>query len=227
VVFAVAFFVARYGNEAYEQVPRGELAATDYVYAHDGAGARLVWLSPAPAADNTPQMPWQYRDIEKVDYIAAPAPRDPASVAGLVTRLRGLGPGSYLITTRTQETYLQQAASYRPGWGGRFRAALAAAPGVHVAFADRDAVVYALRWPAGTPMQPVNPDVGGTAVRATVWTPVGLIALWVLFVVLVAREFTRVCAPAPRRSLRILTFVSLPLLALLLLVVAERFIVLS
>src|SRR5260370_18236426 len=123
------------------------MAVADYVAAQEGAGARLVWLSRAPAADNTPQMPWQCLDIEKVGYIAAPAPRDPASVAGLVTRLRGLGPGSYLITTRTQETYLQQAASYRPGWGGRFRAALSAAPGVHGAVAHRDAGVYALRWP--------------------------------------------------------------------------------
>ena len=75
IVFVVAFFVARYGNEAFEQVPRGELTAMNYIYAHDSAGTRLVWLSPAPTVDNTPQMPWQYRDIEKVDYIAAQAPQ--------------------------------------------------------------------------------------------------------------------------------------------------------
>ncbi len=161
VVFVLAFFVARYGNEAYEQVPRGELTAADYVYAHDSAGARLVWLSPDPAVDNTPQMPWQYRDIEKVDYIAAQAPRDPANVAGLVATLRSLGPGTYLMTTRTQETYLEQAVSYPPGWGSRFRADMAAAPGVRAAFADRDAVVFAMHWPPGAPTRPLNVSVGG------------------------------------------------------------------
>ena len=199
----------------------------NYVYAHDSAATRLVWLSPAPAVDNTPQMPWQYRDIEKVGYIAAQAPQDPASVAGLVSTLRALGPGTYLITTRTQETYLEQAASYPPGWGGTFRARMAAAHGVRVVFADHDAVVYALRWPRGTPATPLTINVGGPTVVATAWTPAGLIVLALLVLVLAAREFARVCLPEPRRFVRPLTLVSLPLLMLLAAVVVERFIVLS
>ncbi len=227
LVFVGAFFVARYGNEASEQVPRGELTAMNYIYAHDSAGTRLAWLSPAPAVDNTPQMPWQYRDIEKVDYVPAQAPQDPANVAGLVSNLRALGPGSYLITTRTQETYLEQAASYPPGWGSRFRARMAAAPGVRVVFADHDAVIYALRWPPGTPTRPFTINTGGPGIGATPWTPAGLVALGLLIFVLAAREFVRVCLP-PRRWLRqILTLASLPLLAALLAVVVERFIVLS
>ena len=172
-------------------------------------------------------MPWQYRDIEKVDYIAAQAPRDPANVAGLVATLRSLGPGTYSMTTRTQETYLEQAVSYPPGWGSRFRADMAAAPGVRAAFADRDAVVFAMHWPPGAPTRPLNVSVGGGSIGATLWTPVGLTVLGLLLLMLMTREFARVCHPAPRRLLRILTLASLPLLALLLLAVAERFIALS
>src|SRR5260370_37869832 len=91
VVFAVAFFVARYGNEAYEQVPRGELAATDYVYAHDGAGGRLGWVSPAPPAGNTPQRPVQDPGIRKGGQLAAPAARDPARGSGVGHPAAGLG----------------------------------------------------------------------------------------------------------------------------------------
>ncbi len=77
LILPVAFFLARYGNEAFEQVPRGELAATDWVYAHDAHGVRLLWLSSAPAIDVTPQMPWSYRDIGKVVYIPSLGPARP------------------------------------------------------------------------------------------------------------------------------------------------------
>ena len=227
LVLVVAFFVARYGNEAFEQVPRGELTAMNYIYSHDSAGTRLAWLSPAPSVDNTPQMPWQYRDIEKVDYIPAQAPQDPASVTGLVGTLRTLGPGSYLITTRTQETYLQQAASYQPGWGSQFRAHMAAAPGVQVVFADHDAVIYALRGQLGAHEKPLVLNTRGFGIVATPWTPAGLIVLGLLVLVLAAREFARVCLPPQRWLRQTLTLASLPLLAALLAVVVERFIVLS
>jgi len=225
-VLAVAFFVARYGNEAYEQVPRGELTAMNYVYAHDSQGARLVWLSPAPAIDNTPQMPWQYRDIEKVDFIAAQAPHSPANVAGIVSTLRDLGPGTYLITTRTEETYLEQAASYPPGWGDRFRVGLAAAPRVRVAFANHDAAIFTLQWPPGTTPKPPAINAAGPALRTTAWTVADLAVFDLLVAVLLAREFTRVWRVGPRPP-RALTVASVPLLALLLAVVIERFVTLS
>ena len=118
VVAVLLFFVARYGNEAFERTPAGELTAMNYLYAHDSAGIRVLWTSELPAVDDTPQIPWQYRDIARTDYIAELAPTSPTQVAGLVTDLRAMGPGSYLITTTTQETYLAQAANYPASWGG-------------------------------------------------------------------------------------------------------------
>ena len=83
-------------------------------------------------------MPWSYKDINKVLYLPVQAPLHPADVSGLVRGLRSSGPGTYLIATRTQETYLQQAAGYPPG-GEPFRQLMRAEPGVRVVFANSTA----------------------------------------------------------------------------------------
>ena len=113
----VIFFVPRYGNESFERTPVGEVAATNYLSAHDSQGIHVLWLSEDPVNDDTPQIPWQYKDIEKIDYEPHQAPLNPASVATIVAQLRASGPGSYVMTTTTQEEYLEQAASYQPNWG--------------------------------------------------------------------------------------------------------------
>jgi hypothetical protein len=222
LVLPVAFLLARYGNEAFEQVPPGELTAANWVYAHDARGVRLLWLSPTPSTADTPEMPWSYRDLSKVDYLPELAPRDPARVGGVVSALRSAGPGSYLMTTRTQVADLQQTASYAPGWGQQFNAIMAATPGVRVAFADASSVIYTLRWPPGAVPRPLAVSTGGPVHHAATWTLAGLIVLGLLLVLLAAAEFSRVCRPASR-LIRPLTLASLPLLVLLLGVVALRF----
>ena len=226
VAAVLLFFVARYGNEAFERTPADELTAMNYLYAHDSAGIRVLWTSELPAVDDTPQIPWQYRDIARTDYIAELAPTSPTQVAGLATDLRAMGPGSYLITTTTQETYLAQAANYPVSWGRQFRAAMASYPGVKVAFSDRDAVVYTYRWPAGTRTQPL-PPVTGSPGHPTAWTPIGLAGLGLLLLVLAAREYSRIWPPTSRWLTRSLALAPLPLLAFFVFVVIIRFVVLS
>jgi hypothetical protein len=227
VAMVLGFFVARYGNEEFEQTPPGEVAAFNYLYAHDQGGIRLLWLSPNPAVDNTPQMPWEYRDIEKIEFLPELAPPDPGGLSSLVATLRAQGPNSYLITTSTQETYLTQEASYESGWGTQFRAQMAATPGVRVVYANADAVIYALRFPAGTPAHPLAQSTASPPARATIWTPAGLAVLVLLLLVLIAREFARICLGAPRRIMRWLTVISLPLLVAFVVVVSMRFIVIA
>ena len=227
VVFVMTFFVARYGNEVFEQTPRGEIAAFDYLYAHDQPSIRLLWLSPAPVGDNTPQMPWEYRDIEKIEFLPELAPRDLAGVSSLIATLREEGPDSYLITTSTQENYLTQEANYGPGWGAAFRAVMAATPGVRIVYANADAVIYTLRFPPGTAANPPVIATASPVSRGTVLTPIGLAVLVLLLLVLVAREYVRVCLGAPRRLIRMLTLTSLPLLVAFVVIVVLRFIVIS
>ena len=226
VAAILVFFVARYGNEAFEQTPPGEVAAMNYIYAHDSSGVRLAWLSVPPAAGATPDMPWQYRDLEKVTYVPENAPFNPAQVSGLVADLRAMGPGSYLITTSTQEAFLEQGAGYPVGWGQEFRADMRAFPGVRVAYADSTAVIYTLHWPRGAAAPPLPASFGSPA-PSNIWTPIGLAVLAVLLALLAAREFLRVWYPDPRRMIRWLTFCSLPVLLLFVAVVIIRFVVLS
>jgi len=227
VSLAVLFLVARYGNDAFEQVPPGELAAMNYIYAHDHGGISLLWLSQPANVNATPEMPWQYRDITSVQFVAKQASRNPSDVAGVVTALRKLGRGSYLITTATEAAYLRQTGSYPADWATRFRAAMAAAPGIRVVFSNRTAAVYATRLPRGAPRARAAVSVGSAVSDSTAWTPVGLAVLALALLVLAMRAFIAECAPARRQLLRPLTLVSLPLLVLLILVVAERFVMLS
>jgi hypothetical protein len=225
LVLPVSFFLARYANEAYEQVPQGELAATNWVYAHDAHGVRLLWLSTAPEIDVTPQMPWAYRDLTKVAYVPALAPRDPARVNDLVSTLRRAGPGSYLIATQTQVAAMQQTADYSSGWGQRFERTMAATRGVRVVFSTGSAVVYTLRWPSDASRQPLGPGPVSATAHPFSWTESGLIALWVLLAMMAMIEFIRLWHPSAR--LRLIWIASAPLFLLLLSDIALRFVVLS
>jgi hypothetical protein len=227
VVLTGGFFLARYANEAFEQVPGGELTAMDYLYAHDAAGARLLWLSSSPATAGTPAMPWQYRGIGKIDYVPVPAPPNPGSTRHLVAAIRHSGPGSYLMVTRTQVIELQQSAGYPSGWWQQFRRHMGASHGVRVVFANSDAAIYTVHWPRHTARRPLaaSPAAHGLALTGR-WAGVGLLVLVLLLAVLVAREFIAVGRPSPPRSARLLGWVSLPLIAVLAVIIAERFITL-
>jgi hypothetical protein len=102
---------------------------------------------------------------------------------------------------------------------------MAATPGVQVVYANSDAVIYALEFPAGTPVQPISLSTASPPEASTIWTPIGLAVLILLLLVLTLREYVRVCLGAPRRIIRMLTVTSLPLLVAFIVVVVMRFIV--
>jgi len=222
LVLPTGFILARYGNEAFEQAPPGELAAMNWIYAHDADGARVLWLSTTPDLDITPDMPWDYAGQDKVVYIPTLAPSDPGRVAGLISALRSAGPDSYLIVPQTEVASLQQTASYAPDWGRRLNAAMSAAPGMQVPFSSGSAVVYTLDWPPGARPQPLGLTVAGPALGPVGWNFAGVILFWLALALLTAREFIRVCRPGDR-LIRPCTLASLPLLALLAAVIVLRF----
>ena len=226
VAATLVFFVARYGNEAFEQTPPGEVSAMNYIYAHDSSGLRLAWLSSPPTAGATPEMPWQYQDLEKVSYVPELAPLNPAQVSGLVADLRAMGPGSYLITTSTQEASLEQGAGYPVGWGQEFRAKMRAFPEVRVAYANSTAVIYTLHWPRGAAATPLPASTGASA-PSNIWTPIGLAVLAVLLALLAGRELLRIWHPDPRRMIRWFTLCSIPVLLFFVAVIIIRFVTLS
>ncbi len=226
VGLAEVFLLARYGNEAFEETPAGEYAAMNYIYDHDGQGTAVLWISRPSGVNATPQMPWQYRDIAKVGFLAHQAPRNPANVTALVDRLRRLGRGAFLITTRTESTFIAQTVGFPASWEQKFRAALSGAPRLRQVFANKDAAVYQARLPASAP-KVQRPDLATSPTKSTIWSPIGIGLLIAALLLLTAREFIRECVPSRRWMLEPLAIATLPVLALFIFAIAERFVMLS
>ncbi|MFC5148553.1 lipopolysaccharide biosynthesis protein [Streptomyces aureoversilis] len=230
LVLIFGFLVARWGNESFERVRPGEVAAMDYVYAHDEPTVRLLWMSSDPSKNVTPAMPWGARDMERVHYDATLAPRDPARVDDLVTALRKAGPRAYLMVNRGQSVYLELDAGYAADWDSRMRFTLDGRPELRRVLVNDDAALYELKdRPAGEAPQP-RPGPAGPRVT---WTPVSVIgglAAVALLVLLAAREVLRVVARPGVRQLRWLQgsyWFALPLLLVLLASLVHRFATMS
>lgn len=220
------FLVARWGNETFERTRPGEVAAMNWVYAHDKPTVRLLWLTQDPVNDVTPALPWGAKDMERVDYVPTSAPTDPVLVSGLVKSLKDAGPNSYLMIDRSQVTYLQLDAGYSAAWERRLIENLDDRQDLTKSYVNDDVTVYAMRKrPAGAVPQP-HPGPIGPIVTWTPWSVVGALAAVVLVLLLTAREVVRVAVRPGVRQLRLLqgTFwFALPLLAVVLASLVQRF----
>ena len=228
VVLAMAFLVARYGNEKFERVTSDEVAAMHYVYANDEPSARVLYLVPFLNREVTPTIPWRERDIHLVEYREALAPRDPTQINHLIAQLREMGPQTYLIASRGQASYLELAHGYPADWGQRFRAALDKSRQLKRVFESRDAAVYVLRsYPRGTEVPPPLPlDLVGD--RGTPLTPYGIGALVVGWIAFFGYEVLRLGdLERTRRARRRFLAVAIPAAVVAVAVVVERFIVLG
>jgi hypothetical protein len=220
------FMVARYGNEAFERTPPSEYAAMNYIYDHVGSGTAVLWVSRPAGMAATPQMPWEFKEIGKVRFASRYAPLHPADVDQVVAGLRELGRGAFLITTHTESEFISQTAGFATDWDARFRAALSADPALRLVYSGPEAAVYQARLPASAPRASAG-AIATAPSRSTIWSPIGIGALIAALLLLGSREFIRVCVPSRGRLLTPLALLSLPVLALLLCAVAERFVVLS
>jgi hypothetical protein len=230
LVLIGGFLVARWGNEAFERVRAGEVAAMEYVYAHDEPTARLLWMSDDVMENVTPAMPWGAKDMEKVRYEPTEAPRDPALVAGLVKKLKDAGPNSYLMVNRGQAVYLRMDSGYGADWERRLVENLDARPELRKVLANEDVTLYTLREQPDGPVEKADPGPPGPRVTWTSWSVVGAFAAVALIVLLSARELVRV---ARRESVRKLQWMqstywfALPLLAVLVAALVIRLLSLS
>ncbi|MEU2055433.1 lipopolysaccharide biosynthesis protein [Streptomyces bungoensis] len=220
------FLVARWGNEPFERTRPGEVAAMDWVYAHDRPTVRLLWLTRDPVNDVTPAMPWGARDMERVTYVPTRAPADPVLVSGLVRALQDAGPHAYLMVGAGQVAYLELDAGYSATWESRLVRNLEARQELTRVLVNDDATVFALRErPPGAAPEPA-PGPIGPRVTWTPWSVAGGLAAAVLMLLLAAREVVRVAMRPGERRLRLLRgglWFALPLLALLLASLVERF----
>ncbi|WLW56188.1 lipopolysaccharide biosynthesis protein [Streptomyces sp. YU58] len=226
LVLMGGFLVARWGNEPFERIRPGEVAAMDYVYAHDDPTVRLLWMTDDPVNNVTPAMPWGARDMEKVQYLPTLAPADPVLVSGLVKALKDAGPNSYLMINRSQVVSLQMDSGYSRTWEPRLVQNLDARKELKKVFVNEDVTMYALgRQPEGK-VPAADPGPIGPQITWTPWSVVGALAALALIVLLTAREVVRVAVRPSVRQLRWLQssfWFSLPLLAVLFASLVQRF----
>ncbi|CAL9625065.1 hypothetical protein SUDANB105_05934 [Streptomyces sp. enrichment culture] len=226
LVLMGGFLVARWGNEPFERIRPGEVAAMEYVYAHDDPSVRLLWLSNDTFENVTPAMPWGARDMEKVEYVPTLAPTDPVLVSGLVKALKDAGPNSYLMVNRSQVTYLTMDVGYATTWEPRLIRNLDRRPELRKVLVNEDVTMYALSERPAGPVPEPDPGPAGPRVTWTPWSVVGALAAAALIVLLAAREVLRVAVRPGVRQLRRLQgsfWFSLPLLAVLLASLVQRF----
>ncbi|WOX08598.1 lipopolysaccharide biosynthesis protein [Streptomyces sp. N50] len=220
------FLVARWGNEGFERVRPGEVAAMNYVYAHDKPTVRLLWLSDDTVNDVTPAMPWGAKDMERVNYVPTLAPSDPVLVSGLVKALKDAGPHSYLMLNKSQVVSLQLDAGYSATWESRLIQNLDNRQEVKKVLVNADVTMYSLReQPPGAVPEP-DPGPIGPQITWTPWSVVGALAALALILMLTAREVVRVAVRPSVRQLRWLQgsfWFSLPLLAVVLASLVQRF----
>ncbi|MEU6659186.1 lipopolysaccharide biosynthesis protein [Streptomyces sp. NPDC046821] len=230
LVLMGGFLVARWGNEPFERIRPGEVAAMDYVYSHDDPTVRLLWMSNNTVDNVTPAMPWGARDMEKVQYVPTLAPTDPVLVSGLVKALKDAGPNSYLIVNKSQAVYLQMDVGYANSWDTRLLENLDRRPELKKVFTNADATMYALRKQPGGAVPKASPGPIGPKITWTPWSVVGGLAALALVLLLSVREVVRVAARPSVWQLRLLQssfWFSLPLLALLLASIIQRFLTMA
>ncbi|MFE7070667.1 lipopolysaccharide biosynthesis protein [Streptomyces sp. NPDC057620] len=230
LVLMGGFLVARWGNEPFERIRPGEVAAMEYVYAHDKPTTRVLWLSNDTVTNVTPAMPWGTRDMEKVNYVPTLAPADPVLVSSLVKSLKDAGPNSYLMINRSQVTYLQLDIGYSKTYEYRLIRNLDARQELRKVFVNEDVSLYALRQQPSGKVAKADPGPIGPQVTWTPWSVVGALAAVALIALLATREVVRVAArPSVRQHLWLqATFwFSLPLLALLLASLIQRFLTMA
>ncbi|MFJ9177497.1 lipopolysaccharide biosynthesis protein [Streptomyces sp. NPDC102360] len=221
------FLVARWGNEPFERIRPGEVAAMDYVYAHDDPTVRLLWMSNDTVDNVTPALPWGARDMEKVNYVPTLAPVDPVLVGGLVKALKDAGPNSYLMLNKSQVVYLQMDVGYSKAWPTRLVENLDRREELKKVYVNADVTMYQLRKEPTGKVAKAEPGPIGPQITWTPWSLVGALAAAALIVLLTAREVVRVALRPSVRQLRWLqsTFwFSLPLLAVVLASLIQRFI---
>ncbi|WP_433516383.1 hypothetical protein ACQP2T_12935 [Nonomuraea sp. CA-143628] len=226
VVFAGAFLIARYGNEKFERVTTGEVAAMHYIYAHDKPSAKVLYLTAKEGPEVTPTLPWGEKDIELVNFNGqALVYQDPTNIAKAVATLKASPRNTYLAVSTGQIAYLQLNEGFPADWGARFRAALDASPDVKKVYANKDAALYTWKkFVKGTEIPEPLPYVG-RGDPTSPWTPVGLAALALTWVTLFGYEVIRLNGPNRAvKARRRLLWVAIPAFAVAVGVIIERFI---
>jgi hypothetical protein len=146
-LLVAGFFVARFGNEAFEMVRPGEAAAIEHLHRTAPPGSTLV-----SAVEN---VPWRSKGIERFMYTSVP-PRLQSPQLDLefvIDELRKNPFGGYFVITRGQVEVARLTLGVGRGWERQIYRRLAAGHEFQLILSNRDARVYRLR--RGGPALPI------------------------------------------------------------------------
>jgi hypothetical protein len=127
------FLVARYGNERFEMVPPGEVAAMRWIYAHAPAGSKLA----APSRN----LPWRYQDIEGFAYspIADGILASPRAVLRFIDRRPG---DSYFVPSQSQQLFGRELYGLPAHWLEKLERSMVKTGRLQLVYSNRDTRVY-------------------------------------------------------------------------------------
>jgi hypothetical protein len=130
------FFVARFGNEAFEMVRPGEVAAVHRLYDIAAPGSTFTSIDE--------NVPWRSTGIARFTYVTVPIKRlSPAlhlqSVRDEIAKNQR---GGYLLVTTGQIEAARLVRGVSGDWLARLGRQLAASPAFQLIYANRDARLY-------------------------------------------------------------------------------------
>ncbi|MCW2951223.1 MAG: hypothetical protein JWQ48_393 [Conexibacter sp.] len=136
------FFVARFGNEAFEMVRPGEVAAIHRLYRVAAPASTLASIDENVA--------WRSTGIASFTYVTLPIERaSPRRYLQFVSDEIARNPnGGYLLVTASQIQAARLVGGVSRGWLAGFRRALAVSPRFRLVYSNRDARLYRFRPPA-------------------------------------------------------------------------------
>jgi hypothetical protein len=163
-VFTPAWLIARYGNERFDRVSNGDLAAIHWLYTNAQA--------PLPAHGKTtiislfPELAWRYQDLATYDYQAVVNTADPPTIKALVSLAVDQGLGDhpvYVIITRGQEAAGEALDSLPKGWAYALGQTMVSNGQATLLFSNSDAAVLEMSPPLGTTVPTAPRNRGPTA----------------------------------------------------------------
>lgn len=131
-----AFYLTRYGNEAFEQVRPSDVQALNWLYRQAPQGSTLVAV--------TSNVPWRSKALERYDYTPLGEDLGPQQLDTIEAAMETNPRGAFLILSRAQFVYGESFYGRPPGWGEQLERQVLGSPRFRVVFTNAEAKIFVL-----------------------------------------------------------------------------------
>jgi hypothetical protein len=134
-----AFYLTRYGNEAFEQVHPSDVQAMNWLYQRAPQGSTLVAV--------TSNVPWRFKALERYDYTPLGEDLGPQQLDTIEGAMEANPRGAFLILSKAQFVYGESYYGRPPGWGEQLERQVLGSPRFRVVFTNAEAKIFVLARP--------------------------------------------------------------------------------